>query len=163
MILSRGFSIELLNSDPLQSSTGGFQESGVQKTKCRRQTVEVCAGTLAYSHGLDYREGGGQSVDSAVRQCSQPHTPFQCQVKLDCNHCSLYSSLCAALWPYRNTHPYIQRWGKCLYHFALWWHSEVWQCWDDLQTPAHRREIFSNRKHTHTNTGSPLWPLFDPQ
>ena len=51
---------------------------------------------MLYSHGLDCGEGGGQTVDSAVRQCSQPreakhtrththtHTPWpcQCQVKL---------------------------------------------------------------------------------
>lgn len=61
---------------------------------------------------------------------SHTHTlPFQCQVTLQ--RTTVASSpclICVQLYDHTrtsDTHPYIQRWGKCLYHFALWWHWGV--------------------------------------
>lgn len=79
--------------------------------KYQRETVEVCAGMHVCIHGLDCREGGGQYVDSAVRQPASQgkqkpiytHTHTHLAISVPSytakNHCSLFPmfDLCAAL------------------------------------------------------------------
>lgn len=110
------FTPELRNQDLPQISVCMNEKWGGKE--------EVCA------EAVTLQSEGHAAADSAV----DTHT----HVRIFRAKCTLTVITEAFTSP---THPYIQRWGICLCHFALWWRSEVSQCWGDRQTPAQMTKI----------------------